>query len=457
MKKILSLVLALVMALSLTTVAWGAEVTVANATAAQDALDNAVPGTTIKLTAGVDYGTLVFGQNASSRVVDITDVGGDAPGNEHYSRYENITILGAAGATVDQIDFKARWIDGTEGGSYVDIKNLTIKGVTFSGEKTAVKIDGAMGGWLGIDGLKLEDCKMVDADGADRFVFQQITGYKDLNDKTAGTYVMTTGVKNLTITGCEVEGAYQVIESRAMENLTITNNTFKNIKARDMLITSDTTYHPSVTYTGTITITGNTSIGGEERFVRASLNNSDATLVIANNTLPTYAGADDDCIKADGVTGAATIKSNTLPADKTVTLNSIEGAIEITTNTNGKITSGTFNTDVSANVADSNTVVAKVNNVYIVGENDVKAAATVGAKVTVLQGSVTLNNGTTLNSTSGEYTVPQPPVYYPVYVPTVEDTKVDSAQTFDAGIALYVGMSVMGAVGTVALSKKRED
>ena len=37
------------------------------------------------------------------------------------------------------------------------------------------------------------------------------------------------------------------------------------------------------------------------------------------------------------------------------------------------------------------------------------------------------------------------------------DKDVTSAQTFDAGIALYVGVSVLGAVGTVALGKKRED
>ena len=52
------------------------------------------------------------------------------------------------------------------------------------------------------------------------------------------------------------------------------------------------------------------------------------------------------------------------------------------------------------------------------------------------------------------------PVYYPVYIPTVEDTTdetVASPDTFDAGIALYVGVSVMGAIGTVVLGKKRED
>ena len=56
-----------------------------DAAAAQKALDNAVEGTTIQLQPGVNYGTLTFRQNASSAVVDITDAGGDAPGNEKYN------------------------------------------------------------------------------------------------------------------------------------------------------------------------------------------------------------------------------------------------------------------------------------------------------------------------------------------------------------------------------------
>ena len=273
---------------------------------AQTALDTAVAGTTIQLVPGVNYGTLVFRQNANKVVVDITEAGGDAPGNEHYSKYENITIIGAEGAVVDQIDFQVSWVPNS-GASYVEIKNLTLKDITFSGEKTAVNLEGAKGSALGIDGLRIENCKMVDADSKHRLVFQQITGYKELKDKSTDEYVMTTGVKNLTITNCEVTNAYMVIESRAMENLTITNNLFNGIKERDMLITSDTTYYPGVTYTGTITITGNTSICGEERFVRGS-GFGDATVVIKDNTIINYLGEDDDYIKCDGTN--TTIENN---------------------------------------------------------------------------------------------------------------------------------------------------
>ena len=50
------------------------------------------------------------------------------------------------------------------------------------------------------------------------------------------------------------------------------------------------------------------------------------------------------------------------------------------------------------------------------------------------------------------------PIYYwPVGGTTTTDEDIKSPETFDAGIALYVGMSVAAAVGTVTLSKKRED
>ena len=284
--------------------------TVGSAAAAQAALDNAVANTTIRLEPGVNYGTLVFRQTAASVVVDITDAGGDAQGNEKYRRIENLTIVGAEGAVVDGFDFQVSWIDGS-GASYIDVKNLTVKNVTFSGTKTPFNFEGSKGSALGIDGLTIENCKMTDENHNDRLVFQQISGYKALNDKSTNEFVMTAGIKNLTITNCEVTGAHMVIESRAMENLIITNNTFTGIKQRDMLITSDTTYHADKTYTGEITITGNTSIAGEERFIRGSLNNSDAVVVIKNNTIKNYLGSDPDYIKVtDG--NNVTIENNTL-------------------------------------------------------------------------------------------------------------------------------------------------
>lgn len=44
----------------------------------------------------------------------------------------------------------------------------------------------------------------------------------------------------------------------------------------------------------------------------------------------------------------------------------------------------------------------------------------------------------------------------PIIVPT-EDKKITSAKTFDAGIAVYMGLSILSAAGTaVVFRKKRE-
>jgi len=70
---------------------------------------------------------------------------------------------------------------------------------------------------------------------------------------------------------------------------------------------------------------------------------------------------------------------------------------------------------------------------------DSAAGLTVGSYVATANGYVLLGS-----------------VYAPVVTPSTDKT-VTSAETFDAGIAMYVGMSVMAAAGSVVVLKKRED
>ena len=271
---------------------------------AQAALDAAEDGAIINLAAG-NYGTLVFRQNASSSIVDITSQGGDSAGNEKYRKIKNLTINGVDGTIVDGFTFP-KLEDGVY--SYIDIENWTVNNVTFSAAQTPFVFEG--GRQLGIDGLTIVNCKMTDETWKDsevRLVYQGLIGYMDLNDKSSNEYVMTTGVKNLTITGCEVDGAHQVIETRQMENLTITNNNFKHIESRDIMIGADGS---GVTYTGTITITGNHSTYGEERFIRGT-GIGNATLVIKDNKVDVYANTNPtDYIKVEGATGAREVSGN---------------------------------------------------------------------------------------------------------------------------------------------------
>ena len=69
---------------------------------------------------------------------------------------------------------------------------------------------------------------------------------------------------------------------------------------------------------------------------------------------------------------------------------------------------------------------------------DSAAGLTVGSYVATANGYVLLGS-----------------VYAPVVTPSTDKT-VTSAEPFDAGIAMYVGMSVMAAAGSAVVLKKRE-
>ncbi len=114
---------------------------------------------------------------------------------------------------------------------------------------------------------------------------------------------------------------------------------------------------------------------------------------------------------------------------------------------------------------------------YAVGSAVIAAAANNGKSVTVTKtGPVTGVDagksiavaegvtGVTVNGvpvTGDSYTVPQPPRYYYNSTTTTTDTKTTdtkgSPKTFDAGIALYVGMALTSAAGVAFVGKKRED
>ncbi len=121
------------------------------------------------------------------------------------------------------------------------------------------------------------------------------------------------------------------------------------------------------------------------------------------------------------------------------------------------------------------TVVDGDNTSYAVGSAVIAAAANNGKSVTVTKtGPVTGVDagksiavadgvtGVTVNGvtvTGDSYTVPQSSGYY-YYHPTTDTKTTDtkgSPKTFDAGIALYVGMALTSAAGVAFVGKKRED
>ena len=131
---------------------------------------------------------------------------------------------------------------------------------------------------------------------------------------------------------------------------------------------------------------------------------------------------------------------------------------------------------VAADVAVAIVVDGNVTRYYAVGSAVIAAAANSGKSVTVTKAgpitgvdagkSILVERGltgVTVNGvpvTGGPYTVPARYYYYNSTT-TTTDTKADdtkgSPKTFDAGIAVYVGMALTSAAGVAFVGKKRED
>lgn len=536
MKKYLSLILALVMALSLTTVAWGASGTISGSGTEADPYtvssveelkafrDSVNAGETTYNAEGV-YVALgadidMAGEDWSVNIGDDCNATFDGIFDGKNHKISNLTSTETAQKSDGYI------CTGLFGAIYgsAEVRNLTIENITINtGSYTGNNV-GAVVGFAYTATGSIENVKVTgnitinaaDVDGVGAIVGYAYEGtltVKDcVVDGNSGSSVTgqafvggvvgyaggKTTLSNCTVqdvaidaTSCCAGGVAGIL----LTGGSVSNSTVKNV---DLTAAHENWKNSAATVVGCTT--GSITVSGSV-YENVTTNDAAASAIVGSEyadqpTSPVSAVAariGDTYYKtlaeAVAVGGTVELLSNvtlnevvTVAAAKTVTLDLNgktitanagvlnKGNLTIKDSSNpstGKIVGeigsegtlaivgGTFTDDVSDYVADG-TAAAKVNDSYIVGADNIKAAATTGATVTVLQGTVTLNNGTTLDSTDGAYTVPQPPVYYPIYTP-VEDTRVDSAQTFDAGIALYVGVSIMGAVGTVALGKKRED
>ena len=274
-----------------------------DANAAQSALDNAAPNTTIYLEPGVDYGTLYLRPVAGASNT-ITDCDYLVYNNEMLRKVENLTIVGAPGATVDAIKVVAGYVENSGSTGYVvDIKNLVIDSVEFNDTCTNAPHDYAAPiffdlSYTNVDGLTVKNCKLEGNNEKMNFVYIYDSG-KKTNDN------FTTAAKNIVITGNEVDGIARLCELRQTENVTITENTIKNTYLHGILLPVAN----GGTYSGNVTITDNYAEGIRERFVRMA-GAGNATVVIKDNTIVNYKGADADYIKVtDGYN--VTIENNT--------------------------------------------------------------------------------------------------------------------------------------------------
>ena len=274
-----------------------------DANAAQSALDYAIANTTVYLKPGVDYGTLLIRPvaGASNTTSDCDYL---IYRNEMLRKVENLTIIGAPGATVDAIKVVAGYVENSGSTGYVvDIKNLVIDSVEFNDTYTNAPHDYAAPiffdlSYTNVDGLTVKNCKLEGNNEKMNFVYIYDSG-KKTNDN------FTTAAKNIVITGNEVDGIARLCELRQTENVTITENTIKNTYLHGILLTVAN----GGTYSGNVTITDNYAEGIKDRFVR--LNGAgDAVVVIKDNVIADYKGNEEDYIKYSN-SNNVTIENNT--------------------------------------------------------------------------------------------------------------------------------------------------
>ena len=284
------------------------QVVATDATAAQQALDNADKGTTIQLQPGVNYGTLLI-RPVAGAANTITDCDYLVYRKEMLRKVEDLTIIGAPGAKVDGIKVVSGYIEGSTG-YVVDIKNLVIDGIEFADDyvmsanhkySSPVFVDLS---YINVDGLTVKNCKLVGDNDKMNLVYLYGSG-------NPSNSTFNTAAKNITISNNVVDGIARLCELRQTENVTITGNTINNTYLHGMLLPVD-----NGKYSGNVTITDNIADGIKERFVRMA-GAGNAVVVIKDNTIINYKGADADYIKVTDVTDDTnvTIENNIYSKD----------------------------------------------------------------------------------------------------------------------------------------------
>ena len=447
MKKVLATILALVMAIGLCSVSWATEPASVNSA---ETLKTAVEaGGEITLDKGIEISETI----SVSKLVTIN--------------LNNQTITGKNG------EYGRRVFNVVAGGSLTLTGSGTITtasnndDTTFPDNSSVIRVG---------DNTSGAECRLVVG--------------KDVKIIAPASYGIAVFGKNTKQT-LEVSGTVTAKEASAISGNGSAGFTATEITINDgATITSENNvavYHPQA---GTLTVkaatitgrggieiksgTANVNVAGAN--IKATGNvdhtgNNDGTssrgYAIAVVENPGYKGKPSAVIQNGNFVGAMGILS--------------DGDVSADAKGNLEIHAGSFTVNVSDYVTGDTPVAAtgEQEGTYVVGQSAINAVAKAGNDVRIVKGNVTLtdvpagvtvipNEGTTVvvngkDISSSQYrdgyTVPQSSGYY-YYQPTTDTKTTDtkgSPKTFDAGIALYVGMALTSAAGVAFVGKKRED
>ena len=435
MKKVLATILALVMALGLTTAAWAdgatqitAETTVLNS-------GSYIVNGEVTLTGGaltVNPGAMVTLELAAGSKLT------NKAGSHTIINNGTLTITGTG--TVDNVSHGCAALYNAPG------TTATLNGGTFDRSHEAGASTGNNGGnsyytiknfgTITVNpGVTVQQDGTANGGTTGKYSSLFANGWYDIT--TAGQPGKEPAHSSdavLVINGGTFKGGLNTVKNDDAGKLTINDGTFTNIAQHAVFNVNEATIKG-----GNYTMSGDDSVLYNRKYDDA---NDKGQMTIENGVFKAK----------DGVPAIKIADENSKPS----------------------VTGGTFSSDVS-DFVDSQPVAKRNNGEYVVGTSAVVSAANTDGSITIVEGNdaqltgvnpgvkvvvrgsaVSVNGTRVTNDDVNGYTVPSRYYYYPTTDTKTTDTK-GSPKTFDAGIALYVGMALTSAAGVAFVGKKRED
>lgn len=437
MKKVLATILALVMAIGLCSVSWATDPAATPVTETTTELDSGAyivngevtltggaltvkPGATVTLELAA--GSKLTNKAGSHTIINngtLTITGTGTVDNVSHGCAALYNAPGATatlnGGTFDRSHEAGASTGNNGGNSYYTIKNF---GTITVNPGVTVQQDGtANGGTTG------------------KYSSLFANGWYDIT--TAGQPGKEPAHSSdavLVINGGTFKGGLNTVKNDDAGKLTINDGTFTNIAQHAVFNVNEATIKG-----GNYTMSGDDSVLYNRKYDDA---NDKGQMTIENGVFKAK----------DGVPAIKIADENSKPS----------------------VTGGTFSSDVS-DFVDSQPVAKRNNGEYVVGTSAVVSAANTDGSITIVEGNdaqltgvnpgvkvvvrgsaVSVNGTRVTNDDVNGYTVPSRYYYYPTTDTKANDTK-GSPKTFDAGIALYVGMALTSAAGVAFVGKKRED